>query len=137
MSGESRPVGPLELTRRAFESADRDAMMGLLGPDSVWDISRWGLGTHTGPTAIRRHFDDWIGSFAEFEITLDEVVEMGNGVVYAVAIQNARPAGGRGRISLTHASVFVWDGEVAVRVTHYRDRDEARAAAERLAEERG
>jgi len=111
-------------------------MMRWLGPDSVWDVSRWGLGTHTGPDAIRRHFDDWIGSFDAYDITLDEITDLGDGVVYAVASQTARPAGAHGNILLTHASVFVWDGEVAVRVTHYRDIAEARAVAERLARER-
>ena len=135
-STEVTSASPLELTRRAFASPDYDAMMKFLGPDSVWDISRWGLGTHTGPAAIRRHFDDWVGSFDEYEITLDEVSDLGGGVVYAVASQHARPAGGQSHISLRHASVFVWEKEVAVRVTHYRDLDEARADAERLASER-
>jgi len=37
---------------------------------------------------------------------------------------------------MRHANVFVWVEGLIVRVTHYDDIDEARAAAERLAEER-
>jgi hypothetical protein len=35
---------------------------------------------------------------------------------------------------MRQANVFVWEGDLLVRVTHYNDIDEARAAAERLAE---
>lgn len=62
-------LNTLELTRRAYASADGgnfDAMMHFYGPDSVWDLSRWGLGTHIGPVRIRRFLEDWIGSLEDF-----------------------------------------------------------------------
>jgi ketosteroid isomerase-like protein len=135
-SKESTTANALELTRRAFASAtggDLDAMMSFYGPDSVWEVSSWGLGTHAGLSRIRHFLDDWIGSFDEFEMEVEEMLDLGNGVVYAVATQIARPAGSRGRLRLRSASVFVWVEGVAVRVTHYRDIDEARAAAEQAA----
>jgi hypothetical protein len=63
--------------------------------------------------------------------------DLGNGVVFAVATQHARPSGARRHLRLGSAPVFGWAGGVAVRVTQYRDIDEARAAAERLAESSG
>jgi ketosteroid isomerase-like protein len=140
MSGEPTTDSAIELTRRAFtpaNEADYDAMMGLFGPDSIWDVAPWGLGTHTGPTAIRNFLEGWIGSFDEYEVVVEEMAALGNGVVFAVATQHARPAGSRGHMRLRYAPVFVWADGVAVRVTHYRDIEEARAAAGRLAEPKG
>jgi hypothetical protein len=44
--------------------------------------------------------------------------------------------GGGPKVSLRHASVFVWYGGVIATATHFRNMREARAAADRLAEER-
>jgi ketosteroid isomerase-like protein len=136
MAHRSTTISALELTRRAYATAnggDFDAMTSFNAPECVWDVSRWGLGTHAGPPRIRRFLEDWIGSFQEYEMEVEQMRELGGGVVYIEATQRARPRGGRGYIQLRSASVFEWaDGE-AVRVTHYRDFDEARAAGERAA----
>jgi ketosteroid isomerase-like protein len=128
-----------ELTRRVFacaNDADFDAMMSFFGPDSVWDVAPWGLGTHAGLTSIRHFLEGWIGSFDEYHVIVEEMVAFGNGVVLAIATQYGHSAHTRGELRLRYAPVFVWADGVAVRVTHYRDIDEARAAAERLAESR-
>jgi ketosteroid isomerase-like protein len=130
-------VSALELTRRAYATADGgdfDAMMRYYGPDSVWDVSRWGLGTHVGSARIRRFLEDWIGSFEAYEMKVHEMRDIGNGVVYIEATQKARPSGSRARLELRSASVFVWSGEIADVVTHYRDFGEARVAVEQAAE---
>lgn len=48
-------------------------------------------------------------------------------------VSTGGPLNVRGELQLRYAPVFVWESCVAVRVTHYRDVDEGRAAAERLA----
>ncbi len=140
MSKESTAPDLVELTRRAFAAAnegDFDALMTSLGPDSVFDVSSWGFGTYQGKRATRRFLEDWIGSFDEYEREAEEILDFGNGVVFAAAVTRGIPAGGRAHIRLPGASIFVWAAGTIVRVTNYRDIDEARAAAERLAEERG
>jgi ketosteroid isomerase-like protein len=135
MSPQHVTASALELTRRAFLSAndnDYAAMMVFYGPDSLWDMSRWGLGTYEGLAAIRRFFEDWMGSFDRYQVVAEEMRDLGNGVVFAVGTQYAHTARTRGHLQLRSASVFVWADGVAIRVTHYRDIDEARAAAERL-----
>lgn len=62
---------------------------------------------------------------------------MGNGVVFAVARQTGRAPDGAGRIQQRPAFVSELVEGLIVRVAVYDDIDEARAAAERLAEERG
>jgi hypothetical protein len=125
----------VELTGRTFAYANAgefDELTSLFGPESVWDMSRWGLGTYTGPVAIRRFFRDWFGAYETYEIAPEEIVDLGEGVVFTVGRQEGRSAGWRAaHIHLRHAAVFVWTDGVAVEVTTYRDIDEGRAAAAR------
>jgi hypothetical protein len=53
-----------------------------------------------------------------------------------VALQKCRPVGSIGYVQLRYATVVVWAKGLIERVTLYNDPDEARAAAERLAQER-
>jgi ketosteroid isomerase-like protein len=140
VSEESTTPDLVELTRRgleAFASGDFDAALNLLAPDGVWDMSPLGMGTFGGHVAIRRLWEDWFGAYEEYESELEACEELGNGVVFAVVRQDARPAGSTGRVQQWPAFVAKWVEGVAVRTTAYYDIDEARAAAERLAEERG
>jgi ketosteroid isomerase-like protein len=127
----------LEQTHRSFEAADSgdfDWMISFYGPESIFDMSPWGLGTYIGTSAIRAFFEDWIGAFDEFEMKLEEAVDLGHGVTFAVADQDAISAGAPGRLRLRHAAVSLWVDGVAMRVTNYPDIEEARQIAERLAE---
>ena len=60
-----------------------------------------------------------------------------NGVGFEVARQSGRPLGSTGRIQQRYASVTESAEGLIVRGTFYTDIDEARAAAERRARERG
>jgi ketosteroid isomerase-like protein len=140
MSEESTNHDLVALTRNAFAAAnagDFDALMRLFDSGSVFDVSSWGFGTYEGKRAIRRFLEDWIGSFDKYEREAAEVLDLGNGIVYAAAVTHGVPAGARGHIHLLGASVFVWESDTLERVTNFRDKGEARAAAQRLAEERG
>jgi ketosteroid isomerase-like protein len=139
MFGDPTSSDPLELTRRSFEAADSgdyDWMMSFYGPDSVFDMSPWGLGTYQGLVAIRAFFKDWIGAFADFEMKLEEMVDLGNGVVFAVARQTALSAGSNAPLRLRHAAVAVWENGIAVAITNYPDLEQARTVAEELASAR-
>jgi ketosteroid isomerase-like protein len=130
----------VELTRRLFELGNRrdlDAVMAFYAPDAVWDMSDAGLGIYEGTSAIRGFFEDWQGAYEEFEADPVEIRDLGNGVVSIVINQNARPVGSSGHVHFRYGAVAVWDAGLAVRITNYFDIDKARAAAERLAEERG
>jgi ketosteroid isomerase-like protein len=133
------PIGdsPVDLTRRSFAAAgsgDYDLMMSFYGRDSVFDMSDWGLGVHTGSRAIRRFFESWIGSFAEFSMELAEVADLGNGVTFAVAYQDARSSGTREPLRIRHAAIAVWQDGVAVRVTNHREIEQARELAVTIAQ---
>jgi uncharacterized membrane protein len=80
---------------------------------------------------------DYFSAYEEFEIETEEILDFGNGVILAVNQQIARLVGSASHIETREAFVYTWVGSVVVRVTMYRDIDEARAAAEQLAQERG
>jgi ketosteroid isomerase-like protein len=139
MPEESTTPDVFEFQRRieAVNRRDFDAMMSFWGPDAVWDMSHLGLGVYEGREAIRRFFEDWIGAYEEFSIDAEEVLDLGNGVTFAVVVQKGRPLGTSGDVRQRYAAITVRLAGLIVRVTNYPDVDEARAAAERLSESRG
>ena len=126
--------------RALIEPANRHdfhELTSIYAPDAVFDTSAWELGTYEGHAAIRRLFEDWTGAFADFEIEDEDILDFGNGVVVAVFRQGVRPFGSSDHMQLRASWIYEWTDGMVVRVTTYRDIDEAHAAAERLAEERG
>jgi ketosteroid isomerase-like protein len=111
--------------------------MSFYGPDSVWDMAELGLGTYQGVAAIRGVFEDWLGAYEEFEMTVEEVLILSDWLTLAVVHQDGQPVGSSARVEIRYASVTEWADGLIVRATSYSDIDEGRAAAERLAEERG
>jgi hypothetical protein len=136
MATRQPPANPLDLTRRSFEAAgsgDYDLMISFYGDGSVFDMAAWGLGVHTGLAAIRTFFEQWIGAYEEFDMDLEELRDLGGGAVFAIALQTARPARARYPTQLRHAAIAVWQADIAIRVTNYRDIAQARALAKRVA----
>jgi uncharacterized protein (TIGR02246 family) len=138
MSEESTTPDLVELIGRAFEAANRrdlDAVAASFAEDATFD----GRGTpehHAGRAAIRSMIEEWFGAYEELEFGLEEVRDLGNGVVFAVVVQNGRLAGSAGHLRQREGWVFVWvRGLVARLMTS--EVDEGRTAAERLAAKRG
>jgi ketosteroid isomerase-like protein len=135
MSQESTTPDLVELARFTFEAANRrdfDAILGIYAPNAVW------LGTvddAVGVAAIRDLWVSYYSAFEELRLIVDEVVDFSNGVVLAAHRHVGRLVGG---LALSERRVFVYkfvDGRI-VQVNDFADIDEARAAAERLAESR-
>jgi len=139
MSEQSASPDPGELARRFFEAANKrefDSIPSFYARDAVLDSM--GLGaSFEGVAAIRGFFEDFSSAYEEYEVEPEEILDLGNGVMLSVALQQGRPVGSSGRVQMRFASVAIWVDGAVVRQTMYTDIDEARAAAERLAEERG
>jgi ketosteroid isomerase-like protein len=116
---------------------DYDAAMRFFAPDGVVDLSGTALGTYEGHAAIRAFLEEWVGAYDDFQFEFEEVHDLGNGVAFAVVVQTARPAGSTGSLQGRYGAVAIWVDGLCERVTNYADIDQARAAAERLAQERG
>jgi hypothetical protein len=89
-----------------------------------------------GRTAIRGFLEDWLGMFEQYETKPDEILELGHGVVFVTNCLTARLPGSDAGLRMRDAHVYEWVERMIVRVTLDTDIDQARAAAERLAEER-
>ena len=141
MSQESATPDLVERWRQAEEAflrRDFDAMMSFYAPDAVWDGSSAGIGAYfEGATAIRSFLEEWLGAYEEYEHKQEKAQDLGNGVVFAVVLVDARLAGSAGRVQERWSFTVTWTEGMIARVVVRADIDEARAAAERLAEERG
>jgi hypothetical protein len=94
------------------------------------------FGVFEGRAAIRGLFEDWVGTYDEFEYEVEERWDLGSGVIFLVWVQRGRLRGSTGWVQVRGASVGRWVDGLIERSTNYLDIDEARAAAERLAQER-
>ena len=137
MSDESTTPDLVELVQRAIEAANRrdlDAVITSFAPDAVFEGR--GLGDiFEGRPAIRNFLEVWFGMYEELEFKLEDVRNLGNGVVFAVVIQDGRPVGSAGHLGQREGWVFLWERGLIARLT-ISEIDVARAAAERLAESR-
>jgi ketosteroid isomerase-like protein len=136
MSQESTTPDLVELVRKQLEALDRgdfDGVMSSVAEDGVLD-GRADL--IEGRAAIREFLEEWFRAYEDLDFELEEVSHLGGGVVFAVVIQNGRLVGSAGRIRQREGWVYLCVGGSIARLTT-SDPDEARAAAERLAEERG
>jgi hypothetical protein len=87
--------------------------------------------------AIREFLEPWREPYEDFELELEEFHDQGNGVAPSVLVQRGRLPGSGSFVSVRGGHVGIWRDRLIERNTVYLDIDEARAAAERLAEERG
>jgi uncharacterized protein (TIGR02246 family) len=135
MSEESTTPVLVELVGRAFEAANRrdlDAVASSFAEDATFDGR---VNSLEGRAAIRSMLEEWFATYEELAFGVEEVRDLGNEVVFAVVVQNGRPAGSAGHLRQREGWVFVWVGGLIARLWTY-EVDEARAAAERLAQER-
>jgi ketosteroid isomerase-like protein len=140
MPEESTTPNLVELTRRMMEAANRhdlDTVMRFYAPDAVWDLSDTGIGTYEGATAIGSFLEDWWGTWGGHLIEVEEALDLGHGVVFSSQREDSRIADSEGHVEQRVHWVLLWVDGLIRRQTVYLDIDDARAAAERLAESRG
>jgi ketosteroid isomerase-like protein len=134
---ESTTPDLVERARLAIDAIggrDLDAAMSFYAPHAVLEAV---VGRFEGLAAIRGFLEDWLASYEEFEAEAEEVVDLGNGVTFGVFRQGGRLVGSSGQVQLRFALAAEWADGVMVRTITNPEIDAGRAAAERLAEERG
>jgi ketosteroid isomerase-like protein len=122
----------LQLVHEIIEALNRgdvDGMLARMHPDFEWrplESSPAAGGVYRGHEQVRRYVEDWLGTFDDLRLDLEEPMEVGNRVVAVVH------GHGRGRASgLQLANHFcqVWtvrDG-AAVGMEEYATREQALA----------
>jgi len=140
MPEESTTPDLVELVRSMFESMDRDfdfdAIAGFAVPEVVWDLSDMGLGIYEGIAACREFIEDYWAIWEDHHHKIEEILDLGTGVVFVALWEDGRPIGSDSRVHARQGDVFEFAGGKIIRTTFYTDPDEARAAGERLAQER-
>src|SRR5882762_8029925 len=130
-------VGLARSQLEAVNRRDLDALMSGAAPDAVYDTAPSGMGVYEGHAAIRAFLKGYWDCFEELRFELGEACDFGHGVTFIVNRQVARPVGSTASVQTHESHVIEWVDGMIARLTVYNDIDEGRAAAERLAEERG
>jgi ketosteroid isomerase-like protein len=140
MSEESTTLDLAERVRAIFEILDQhdwDALMHHYSQDVCWDATPTLGTTFDGQAAMRGLWQDWADLYEDLGFDLEELVELGSNLVLAVVMTHGHPVGSSGYVDAREAWIYEGADGMIVRVRTYRDIDEARAAAGRLAQERG
>jgi hypothetical protein len=120
------------------QAAVVDTFSAFYAPDVVWESV--GLGTtFKGLEASREFLEDWMARFEDYEIEIEEILDLGGGVVFVKSAHAGRPIGSPAHVRLPRevlVNVFVWERGLITHVVSSGDTPPARAAAERLAQER-
>jgi ketosteroid isomerase-like protein len=137
MSEESANPDLVPLARRLVEASncrDFDAVESFYAPDCRLRGAE--IGEFEGQAAARGVVEDMAAPFEDFHIDIEEVLDLGRGVTFAVVVARGRVGGGSAEVQFRFATVATWKKDVVERQFNFIDIDEARAAAERLVEER-
>jgi uncharacterized protein (TIGR02246 family) len=95
MPEESRTPELVELGRRLIEAWNRgdvEAWAGFFAPDTVWDGAQT-PGTLEGVDAIRAMAEVWLGAYEELRSEVEQLQDLGGGVVFTGILQTGRPVG--------------------------------------------
>ena len=138
MPEESTTRDVVELVQRvvdAVHAGDFDAVQSAYAANAVLDILELGA-TFEGHLAIRGFYEEWAATFPGWKQEVQEILDLGNGMGFAVVAQAGHPGDSTGWVQQRYAAVAILADGLIERQWNYTDPDEARAAAERLAEER-
>jgi ketosteroid isomerase-like protein len=140
MPEESTTPDLAELMRRSIEADSFDEWATLVeqfyAMDVVWQLGGM-LGSLEGFAAVRAFVKDYWLMWDEHHHHVEEIVDLGNGVWFTAIREHGRVKGSDAVVEARNASVsLAADGRI-VHAKTYTDVDKARAAAERLAQERG
>jgi ketosteroid isomerase-like protein len=140
MPEESTTPDLIELTRQWIETDSYDEWAAFAeqwcAPDVVLDAAQAGLGPYEGLAAVLAFLKEYWLTWEDHHHYAETVLDLGHGVVYSVIREHGRMTGSDAYVESTNAWVFLWVEGRAMRCTSYKDFDQARAAAERLADER-
>jgi ketosteroid isomerase-like protein len=128
----------VERERQGWEAFNRGELGVNFRPDVVLQLAGYGMGTFNGMEAANGFAKDWRAAFEDLTVEIEEVLDLGNGVLLSLYHQEGRPIGSDNYLRVRSASVSVWEDGGVARMTIYpeADIDAARVAAARLAQDR-
>jgi ketosteroid isomerase-like protein len=81
-----------ELNRRLIDTWNRGdvkAAISLFARDAVWEATAPGAEHLRGLTAIHGHLEDNLSPYEEYQVRLEEFLDLGNGVSFSVTLHGA------------------------------------------------
>jgi uncharacterized protein len=121
----------VEVVRRmlqAFADGGLDAMPELWDPDINWRAAEGAIddaGEMHGPVAVRRYIQDWIDTFDDFSVVVEELRDVGDDRVLAIQRLSGRAKLSGTETDLRYAVVYtVRDGKI-VQGREYMDKEQA------------
>ena len=139
MAQESATPDLVEVVAGLFEAADRgdwDTVLSAYAPYAVLETAD-GVFDAVSPARMRGFWEEVAATFEDFAIKVETVVDLGNGIVYSIYRAEGRLAGSTGVVTERMARIYERAEGRITRVITRQHLDEARAAAEWLAGERG
>jgi hypothetical protein len=67
--------------------------MNFFAADAVFDMSDLGIRTFEGRPAVRSFVEDWWGTWGDHLMDVEEIVDLGQGVVFSALREDGRPRG--------------------------------------------
>jgi ketosteroid isomerase-like protein len=124
----------LDLLRRGYEHVERtgEILREAVQPDFVWDTTTFRgairPGTYVGVDETNEWLADWLESFEDWSLDVEEVFDAGDRAV-AIVRQHGRAKHGGPEVEMRFAQVWTFRDGLLARVEIYADRDEALEAA--------
>jgi ketosteroid isomerase-like protein len=89
---------PLELVRKQVKALDRGDLGRVITSVAEDGVLDGRADFIEGRAAIRGFLEEWFGAYEELAFELEEISDLGDGVVFAVVIQDGRLVGSAGHI---------------------------------------
>jgi ketosteroid isomerase-like protein len=124
----------VELLRRGYEHVQRtgEILPEAVQSDFVWDTTTFRgairPGTYVGVDEANEWLADWLESFEEWSLEVEEIFDAGDQMV-AIVRQRGRAKHGGPEVEMRFAQVWAFRDGLAARVEIYADRNDALEAA--------
>ena len=125
MPEDSTTADLVELVRRFVEAGNRrdfDAVGSFYAPDVV--VRGAQIGTFEGAAAARGVVEDMTAPYDEFRSEVEEALDLGAGVAFAVVQARGHVGGASAEIPFRFASVTIWSAGLIEQQTNYTDIDD-------------
>jgi hypothetical protein len=135
MSQEPTTSKPVEAARSVVQAVNRrdfDAVESSYAEDAVLVGNE--IGKFDGAAAIRGLYEDMAMPYADLRGEIDSVIDLGNGVIFGIVTVVGHPIGSTSEVRFRYAATAVVADDLIVRQTNSMDIEQARDAAERLAD---
>jgi len=116
--------------REAFDRGDVDGALAFFDPDVVANHSaRFGGSIGHGREGLSRVITEWVGTFSEFRAEIEEMRDLGDGLVLEVTLHRGRGKGSGVEVTDRFAVLYEMRDAMITRMTLFLTTEAALEAA--------